>query len=165
MTESLNDPPGDPAISERTPEKSASNSSGLSIASLALGIVALAVFWWAEVAAGSGVQVAQIVVYLVAAMAGVILGVIAVVTGVIARRRVKRGNAARGGVALAGIVLGVLAVVIPAIVLADLAYVQYSGYEQFELCVKRAGTAYPNYLCLKECPSLLDSLCRRAIGW
>jgi heme/copper-type cytochrome/quinol oxidase subunit 2 len=158
-------PAGDAAISQPTTEISVPNSSMLSVTSLALATVAMAVFWSVELAAGSGIGTAHGVVYPVAAVAGLILGVIAVATGVVARRRVKRGNAARGGVAIAGIVLGVVAIVVPAILLAYLAYLGYSGYEDFQSCVRGAGTAYPSYLCLKGCPSFLDSLCRRQIGW
>jgi hypothetical protein len=43
---------------------------------------------------------------------GVIFGVIAVIVGVNARGRVKRGEATNGPVATAGVVLGVLAVVV-----------------------------------------------------
>jgi len=161
MTES----PNDPATAQPTTEISAPNSSRLSTTSLVLAIVALAVFWSVELAAGSGIEATRGGVYLVAVVASVILGMIAVVTGVVARRRVRRGNAARGGVALAGIVLGVVAVVVPAILLVYLVYWEYTGYRDFESCVRGAGTAYPSYLCLKECPWLLDSLCRKQIGW
>ncbi|OBA70098.1 hypothetical protein A5641_14205 [Mycobacterium sp. 1554424.7] len=140
-------------------------SPKLSIASLALGIVALAVFWSVMFAAVAHVDGAENVVLLVAMVAGVILGLGAVVTGILARRRVRRGIAARGGIALAGIVLGVLAVIVPAALLAYLVYAVYSGYEEFEACVRGSGTANPDYMCLKECPLFLDSLCRKHIRW
>jgi hypothetical protein len=147
------------ATAERTPEKMPSTSPKLSITSLALAIVALMVFCsvigaW-RVLAG--------VILIVGAVAGVILGVGAVVTGVVARRRVKRGDAGRGGVALAGIALGVAAVVGPAIFLAMMVYYMYSGYEEFQQCIR--GSGFPKYLCLKECPEFLDHLCRQEIGW
>ncbi len=140
-------------------------SSRLSFASLALAVVALALFWSAAAAAAHHVGGAEDAAYAVAAMAGVILGLAAVVTGFAARRRVKRGAAARGGVALAGIVLGIVAFVVPAALLGFLAYLVHSGYQEFEACVRSAGTSHPSYLCLKDCPVFLDSLCRRAIGW
>jgi heme/copper-type cytochrome/quinol oxidase subunit 2 len=143
----------------------ASNSPKLSGASLALAIVALAVFWSVMVAAVVDVYAMERVVFIVAAVAAVILGVAAVVTGVVARRRVRRGDAGKGGVALAGIVLGVVAVVVPAIILAWVVYTVYSDYQEFQQCVKGSGSAYPKYLCLKECPAFLDSLCRKEIGW
>lgn len=136
-----------------------STSRKLSIASLALAIVALAVFCsvigaWRVLA---GVNL------IVGAVAGVILGVGAVVTGVVARRRVRRGDAGRGGLALAGIALGVAAVVVLAIFLAMMVYSVYSGYEEFQHCIR--GSGFPKYLCLKECPQFLDYLCRKEIGW
>jgi MFS family permease len=140
-------------------------SPKLSIASLALGIIALAVFWPVMFAAVAHVDGADNALLLLATVAGVILGLGAVVTGILARRRVKRGVAARGGIALAGIALGVLAAIVPAALLAYLAYAVYSGYEAFEACVRGSGTAHPDYMCLKECPPFLDSVCRKHIRW
>jgi len=48
---------------------------------------------------------------------GVLLGVVAVIMGLVARGRVKRGEADNGGVALAGVVLGFLSI------LAGLAFI------------------------------------------
>jgi heme/copper-type cytochrome/quinol oxidase subunit 2 len=141
-------------------------SPKLSITSLTLAIVALAVFWLVAVAAAFREGAADSpVVFLVAAVVGVILGVAAVVTGIVARRRVRRGQAGKGGVALAGIVLGVAATVVPAALVALGLYGLYAGYEEFEHCIKIPETASPRYLCLKECPGILDSLCRKEIGW
>jgi len=139
-------------------------SAKLSIASLTLAIVALAVFWSAVVAALLGVRLMDSVVIGVPA-AGVILGVAAVVTGIVARRRVRCGHAGRGGVALAGIVLGVAAAVVPAAFFAWGLYGFYAQYQEFEQCIRVPETASPRYLCLKECPGILDSLCRKEIGW
>lgn len=64
----------------------------------------------------NGLGTASLLVGLVALLAtlsifgGVILGVTAVVLGLVARRRVKRGEATGAGAALIGIVLGVIAV-------------------------------------------------------
>ena len=43
---------------------------------------------------------------------GIIFGIVAVVIGFAARRRVKRGEANNGGIAIAGIVLGFLAIIL-----------------------------------------------------
>lgn len=139
-------------------------SPKLSIISLVLAIVALAVFWSVVVVAVLGVHVMDSVV-TVAPAAGVILGVAAVVTGIVARRRVRRGQAGRGAVALSGIVLGVVAAVIPAVYAAWVVYLLYAKYQEFEQCIRVPETAAPRYLCLKECPDILDSLCRKEIGW
>ena len=43
---------------------------------------------------------------------GVLLGIAAIIMGLVARGRVKRGQASNGGMATAGIVLGVLAIIV-----------------------------------------------------
>jgi hypothetical protein len=129
-----------PAAAERTPETLPSATRILSIASLVLAIGALVFFWTVAV--------------------GAILGVAAVATGVIARRQVRHDKAGKGGIALAGIVLGIAAVAVSA---TFVSISVYSGYEDFQHCIR--GSGYPNYLCLKECPSFLDDLCRKQIGW
>jgi MFS family permease len=150
MTESLDGP---------------ARKSRLSITSLALALVALAVFWSVLAVPFFDERRVADAIYFGAVAAGFILGVGAVVTGVIARRRVRRGDAGRGRVALAGIVLGVVAAVGPAILLALWVYGVYYGYEEFQDCIAGSGSTYPNYLCLKECPRFLDSWCRSEIGW
>jgi hypothetical protein len=111
-------------------------SPKLSITSLTLAIVALAVFW----------SVAVAVVFREGAAD-------------------RRGQAVRGGVALAGIVLGVAAAVVPAVYAAWVLYLLYAHYQEFEQCIRVPEMAAPRYLCLKECPGILDSLCRKEIGW
>ncbi len=144
MTEPSDEPArqssDNPATPERTPETPPSTSPTLSIASLVLAIGALVFFW--------------------TVLGGVILGVAAVATGMVARRRVRRAEADKGGVALAGVVLGIAAVAVSAIFVP---IVVYSSYVDFEQCIR--GSGYPNYLCLKECPPFLDALCRKQIGW
>jgi hypothetical protein len=66
--------------------------NGLGITSLILAIIALLGVW--------------------SVVAGIILGLTAVLIGFLARGRVKRGTANNGGVAIAGMVLGALAVVV-----------------------------------------------------
>jgi heme/copper-type cytochrome/quinol oxidase subunit 2 len=142
---------------------SASNSSVLGITSLVSALFAAAVFWPAMTVFGA--HAAAGVVVIVAAVISVVLGVVAVVTGVVTRRRIRRGHAGGDGIAVAGIMLGILAIALPATIVGVLAYTVYSSYQEFERCVRGSGSAYPSYLCLKECPEFLDSLCRRQIGW
>jgi Domain of unknown function (DUF4190) len=66
--------------------------NGLGATSLVLAIIALLGVW--------------------SVVAGIILGLAAVVIGFLARGRVKRGTANNDGVAIAGIVLGALAIII-----------------------------------------------------
>jgi Domain of unknown function (DUF4190) len=80
-------PPPYPDFPTRPPGQ----STGYAVASLVIGILA--------------VVTAPVLI-------GLVLGVMAVVMGISARRRVKRGEAAHGGLAIAGIAFGVLAIVI-----------------------------------------------------
>jgi hypothetical protein len=69
--------------------------NGLGIASLVLAIVGLLSVWLPFVS-----------------IVSIVLGLVAVVIGFLARGRVKRGAANNGGVAIAGIVLGALAIIV-----------------------------------------------------
>lgn len=69
-------------------------ANGLGIASLVLGIIAVAGFCMYGL--------------------GIILGVLALIFGLIGRGRAKRGEADNGGIALAGIILGSIGIVISA---------------------------------------------------
>src|SRR5262249_20931765 len=141
-------------------------SPKLSIASLTLAMAGLVVFLAVTVASVFQVPGTDNgLAFIVAAVASAILGVAAVVTGVVARRRGRRGEARRGGIALAGIVLGVVAVVLPALLGGWVGYLLYARYQEFEHCIRAPETASPRYLCLKECPGILDSLCRKQINW
>ena len=72
----------------------------------------------APVAPRNGLGIAALVVAIIALVSsfsvagGVVLGIVAVILGLMGRGRVKRGEANNGGVALAGLVLGVLAIVV-----------------------------------------------------
>ena len=66
--------------------------NGLGIAALVIAILGL-VFCWTVIG-------------------GVVLGVVAVIIGILGRGRAKRGQATNGGVAIAGVLLGVLAVIL-----------------------------------------------------
>ncbi|ORW61192.1 hypothetical protein AWC20_06165 [Mycobacterium parmense] len=102
---------------------------------------------------------------VVVASSCLVFGASAAVIGGVARRRVKRGVAAGGGLAVAGLALGLLAVVSPVVLLAFVGFDVHAGYEAFRACVRGSGASYPSYLCLKECPDVLESLCRKAVGW
>ena len=95
-------------------------SNGLGIASLVLGILAILTFW--------------------TVFGGVILGLIAVILGIIALRQVSKGIANNKGVSIAGVVtgaIGVIAVVVTFAVGASLFF--SSGGGNFVDCLKQAG--------------------------
>jgi len=83
-------PYGGPAFGEHRPAP----KNGLGVAALVLGILALLTGLF---------------------FVGGVLGIAAVVLGVMGRGRAKRGEATNGGMALAGIVLGVLGILLTAL--------------------------------------------------
>ena len=95
--------------------------NGLGIASLVLAIIALLSVW--------------------SVFAGVILGLGAVVIGILGRGRVKRGTANNGGVAIAGIVLGALAIIVGLAFIAIWTAVWKDvGGGDYISCMEKAGS-------------------------
>jgi hypothetical protein len=95
--------------------------NGLGVAALVLAILGL-VFCWTVIG-------------------GIMLGIVAVIIGIVGRGRAKRGEATNGGVALAGALLGVLAVIVSVVfipiwigVFSDVGGTDYLD------CVARAGS-------------------------
>ena len=95
----------------------------------------------------NGLGVAALVLAILGLLAscsvagGIVLGISAVILGVMARNRVKRGEANNGGVALAGIILGALAVLI-SVAFISLFYGVFNNYGGREMlsCVQDAGS-------------------------
>lgn len=94
----------------------------------------------------NGLGIASLVIAIVALMSsfsvvgGVILGIVAVILGFIARSRVRSGEANNGGIALAGIILGFVAMI------AGLAFIaiwfgfsKEVGVTDYIDCVQNAG--------------------------
>jgi hypothetical protein len=95
--------------------------NGLGIAALVLAVIGL-VFCWTV-------------------LGGVVLGVVAVIIGIVGRGRAKRGEATNGGVAMAGILLGVLAVIVSiAFVFIWIGVFSEVGGTDYLDCVSRAGS-------------------------
>ena len=94
----------------------------------------------------NGLGVAALVIAIIALMGsftvigGVLLGIVAVVLGFIARGRVRSGEANNGGVALAGLILGVISII------AGLAFIaiwvglfKQIGAADYLDCMQQAG--------------------------
>jgi hypothetical protein len=94
--------------------------NGLGTAALVLGILAVATS--------------------ITVVGGVVLGVLAVVLGVIGRRRAGRREADNGGIALAGIVLGAVALLLSIVlVVAGIALFRSGTGRSLVDCLDRAG--------------------------
>ncbi|MFF1961691.1 DUF4190 domain-containing protein [Streptomyces sp. NPDC058220] len=84
-------------------------ANGMGITAMVLGIISVVIFCiW-------GV--------------GIILGVLALIFGIIGRRRAQRGEATNGGMALAGIILGAIGAVVSAAFLSFLIWLIANGEE------------------------------------
>jgi hypothetical protein len=90
--------------------------------------------------------VAALVVGLVALVAtitvvgGIVLGLAAIVLGVLGRGRAKRGEADNGGMAIAGLVLGAVALVLSLVFVAvGVAFFQSEGGAALIDCVEQAA--------------------------
>ena len=72
---------------------------------------------------------------------GILLGLLAIVFGVLGRRRATRGEADNGGLALAGLILGALSLVASlAFVAVGVAFFTSGSGRQVRDCLDRAGT-------------------------
>lgn len=104
--------------------------NGFGIAALVLGVLAL--FSWFFIIGG-------------------LLGLVAIVLGVIGRRRAKRGEATNGGMALAGIVTGALSLLLTVLAVAGIAALFNSESGRgFVECVNEAATSDERAACERE---------------
>ena len=111
----------------------------------------------APAAPSNGMGTAALVVGILAVLSvitvigGVVLGVVAVILGVMARGRVKRGEASNGGAALAGIVLGAAAALLSiAIVAAGVSLINSDSGKKLQDCLDKAGDQAAIEQCQRE---------------
>lgn len=95
--------------------------------------------------ASNGLGTAALVLGVLAVLTGFfliggLLGIVAVVLGVLGRRKAKRGEATNGGMALAGIVLGVIGVLLAVVAIATtLALFDSGQVRDLNECLQDAG--------------------------
>lgn len=95
------------------------HSNGFGIAALVLGVLSL-----------FGV---------LTVLLGVVLGVLAIVFGLLGRRRARRGEADNGGMALAGLISGVIALLLSvAIVVAAVVFLRSGTGKDLRSCLRQA---------------------------
>ncbi|WP_181766885.1 DUF4190 domain-containing protein [Streptomyces albidus (ex Kaewkla and Franco 2022)] len=105
--------------------------NGFGVAALTLGLIGAVLFW--------------------TILGGLLLGLLAVIFGILGFRRGKRGQATNGTLAVVGAVIGGLALVASGVVLAIGISVLSSGdYEQLNDCVQRAGTQAEEQKCQED---------------
>ena len=94
--------------------------NGMGTAALIIGILALLFSWLV--------------------FPGVILGILAIILGIVGRGRVKRGEATNGGVAISGVVLGVLGLIAGlATVAIGVFFFDWVGGGDYMSCLNKAG--------------------------
>ncbi len=115
-------PPPMPYAGQAPPPAAPRN--GLGITALVLAIIGLLICWIPFVG-----------------FFGLILGIVAVILGIMGRGRVKRGQANNGGVALSGIVLGLFAIIgaIAAAAIWFFAFKEVGGGGYMD-CMNKAGS-------------------------
>lgn len=109
----------------------ARQSNGLAIAALVLGILALLSFW--------------------TVFGGIVLGILALVLGIIAARRARGGRAPHKVMAIVGAVLGALGLVASAIIIAiGASFLNSDEYKNFDDCVKHADSQSEREACKRD---------------
>ncbi|CAM5263827.1 hypothetical protein STENM36S_07204 [Streptomyces tendae] len=109
----------------------AGRGNGLAIAALVLGILAVVLFW--------------------TVIGGVVLGLLALVLGIIGARRARGGRAPRRKMSIAGAVLGVLGVVGSVVIIAIGASILNSDeFKDFDDCVRHADTQSERDACADD---------------
>lgn len=93
--------------------------NGMGIAALVLGIVALVLSW--------------------TIIGGVLLGLLALIFGLIGRSRAKRGEATNGGVSVAGVVLGIVGLLVSVgLVLFGISLINTPAVQDLRQCIEQS---------------------------
>jgi Domain of unknown function (DUF4190) len=92
----------------------------------------------------NGLGIAALIVAIVAlfsVVGGIVLGVVAIILGVLGLQRARRGEATNGGMAIAGIVLGIVSIIeaIVVIVLSLWVFNEVGGTDYVD-CLSKAGS-------------------------
>lgn len=104
---------------------------GMGTAAFVLGLIALVMFW--------------------TALLGVVLGVPAVVFGLVGHRRAARGEATNGWMALTGAVLGLVGLVLSAtLIAAALTFLNSDAIDDFRACLRDAPGSTERGRCVEE---------------
>ncbi|MCS0636204.1 DUF4190 domain-containing protein [Streptomyces sp. LP05-1] len=110
-----------PAGGPQEPAPAPVRGNGMAIAALVLGVIGLLLFW--------------------SVFGGVILGLLALILGIVGARRARGGRARHRGMAVAGIVLGALALIGSVVVAAiGLSVLNSDEFKSYSDCVEHAKT-------------------------
>ncbi|MGW7271870.1 DUF4190 domain-containing protein [Streptomyces sp. NPDC054864] len=117
--------------SHQHPHPPTRSSNGMAVTALVLGIVALVFFW--------------------TVIGGVVLGLLALVFGIIGARRARGGRAPYGKMSVIGAVLGALGLIASGVILAIGASILNSDeFKNFDDCVDHADSQSERDACAKD---------------
>ncbi|MFF1711477.1 DUF4190 domain-containing protein [Streptomyces sp. NPDC058268] len=106
-------------------------NNAMAIAALTLGILAILLFW--------------------TVFGGILLGLLAVIFGIIGARKARGGRAPYGKMSVIGAVLGALGLIASAVIIAIGASILNSDeYKNFDDCVKHADSKSERDACAKD---------------
>ncbi|MFC4497684.1 DUF4190 domain-containing protein [Streptomyces ovatisporus] len=105
--------------------------NGMGVAALTLGLIGAVLFW--------------------TMLGGIVLGLLALIFGIVGFRRGKRGEATNGTLAIVGAVIGGLALVGSTVVLTlAISLVGSGDYGELEDCMREAGTQTEQQQCEED---------------
>ncbi|MDQ0791110.1 membrane-bound ClpP family serine protease [Streptomyces sp. B3I7] len=105
--------------------------NGFGIAALVLGLVGAALFW--------------------TVFGGIVLGLLALIFGVLGHRRSKRGLATNGIMSVVGAVIGTLALVVSSLLLAlGVAVFKSDDFKSYQDCLQHADGKSDRQQCAKD---------------
>ncbi|MEU0288148.1 DUF4190 domain-containing protein [Streptomyces sp. NPDC052492] len=112
--------------------------NGFGIAALVLGIVGALLFW--------------------TAIGGIVLGVLALIFGVLGFRRSRRGVATNGTMSVIGAVLGALALVVSSVLLAmGVAVINSDEFKNYQDCIEHANSQSDRQDCARDFDQEVDN--------
>lgn len=113
------------------PDTGVRRNNGLAVAALILGVLAVILFW--------------------TVVGGVVLGILALIFGIIGARRARGGRAPHGTMSVIGAVLGALGVAGSVVIIAIGASILDSDeFKNFDDCVRQADTKSERDACAED---------------
>lgn len=113
------------------PDTGVRRNNGLAVAALILGVLAVVLFW--------------------TVVGGVVLGILALIFGIIGARRARGGRAPHGTMSVIGAVLGALGVAGSVVLIAIGASILDSDeFKNFDDCVRQADTKSERDACAED---------------
>lgn len=105
--------------------------NGMAVAALVLGIAACVFFW--------------------TVIGGILLGIIAVVLGIIGARKARQGRAPHRAMAIVGVVLGALGLIAGGVIVGvGVSILNSDDFKSYSDCVKHANTQSDRDQCAKD---------------